>query len=788
MAISVSKKKPIDVNDHSHGQHLISITPEQLHRWRLPRALDEERKIIYQHKVELKLLSTLGTKEMKRWLRGGKQRTDTFDIGQYSIVTRLHQDENQSNKLQQLANAVRTTSEAVYNVAQARKALKQFGDFNQQVDDFLKNLDQQTENLKQAVSGGIRPRQYQFGEIIDRGDCYIPLDFASPFISLYTSVEGLNSTDEAVEDLSELFGLELDSPLSDITIDGRTNWHSVRPRPTNSVPPEQLISQAWPSFQSLSNEPMSDWIEFRDRYGRCLFLVLHSESNVLPERRIILPNSEWQKAGYDRVFLLNVPPQKRPLPLLNHDLLCRNSKAPVLLVDHLPFAWHLIQNPPAAYHDHVIVSWYGDLEGARTADWEALRNRNVAFLRCQGLEPKEDPRARTRSLEHALEVKALVSSLASDFKEYVMCVDETQYQPSCSISLEDLDYLAKKYGPNVPTASKNQQRSSPSTVSCVSEVGNVQPAGPLILPAIAEKTVSLLYSEPGLGKTWMAIGLSVALAAGQKFVGKWQAPQKGRVLYIDGELGEDLLKQRVGKVVSSFGISSDNPEVNQRLFFKSLAADQIDLSETEGQNNIREMLHEIKSMPQGGKVSLLVVDNLLSLTGFSDTGKTWNGLFSWLRELRNAGMAILIVHHANRAGTQRGTDIKRAAVDNVFRLQHEPGAKENDLAMSIHIEKGRELDQIAKNSMRFCFTPGAKRPRWRQLKQQTQSERGKGQDEQRRQRIAELTEQGWSLGEIAKDLNCHRTTVARLKKRYGLSGQYTKRSDYWDQADNESEA
>src|SRR5262252_9537411 len=66
----------------------------------------------------------------------------------------------------------------------------------------------------------------------------------------------------------------------------------------------------------------------------------------------------------------------------------------------------------------------------------------------------------------------------------------------------------------------------------------------LLDPILSSNTLALLYGPRGLGKTFVALGIAWAAAAGGSFLG-WQASRAHRVLYIDGEMAASDMKQRL---------------------------------------------------------------------------------------------------------------------------------------------------------------------------------------------------------------------------------------------------
>lgn len=94
---------------------------------------------------------------------------------------------------------------------------------------------------------------------------------------------------------------------------------------------------------------------------------------------------------------------------------------------------------------------------------------------------------------------------------------------------------------------------------------DLPPRTAILSPWLLVKGAVLIYSWRGLGKTYFALSLAYAIATGSDFLG-WKAPQPRRVMYIDGEMHAEVLKERL------MGLEAAQPlEDPSRLQF--LAAD-----------------------------------------------------------------------------------------------------------------------------------------------------------------------------------------------------------------------
>jgi len=177
----------------------------------------------------------------------------------------------------------------------------------------------------------------------------------------------------------------------------------------------------------------------------------------------------------------------------------------------------------------------------------------------------------------------------------------------------------------------------------------------LLAPILPERSLAMLYAPRGLGKSWLALSIGVAVAAGAPLL-RWSVPRQRNVLYVDGEMPLVSLQERLKAISVPFG--TDIPNAG----FRILAADQIEgginLSSEEGQLSLEPLLED---------VDLLILDNLLTLaSNISESASdAWVPIQNWLLRLRRQGIAVLLVHHAGTNGRQRGTSRREDALDRL---------------------------------------------------------------------------------------------------------------------------
>jgi putative DNA primase/helicase len=261
-------------------------------------------------------------------------------------------------------------------------------------------------------------------------------------------------------------------------------------------------------------------------------------------------------------------------------------------------------------------------------------------------------------------------------------------------------------------------------------------------PILAREGLAMLYGPRGLGKTFVAMGLAWAAASGGSFL-KWQAHRPHRVLYIDSEMPVADLRKRLAMLGSA--------PPGLRFMMASLSPSGLPDLGTEAGRQVLE--HCWPEPPE-----LLVLDNLSGMVGrVSGDPDSWNGLQPWLLSLRRRGVAVLLVHHAGKDGTQRGTSRREDVLDLVLALRRPAAYTPADGArFEIHFEKARGLFGDAADPFEARLVTdgnGLARFQWGSLATTDFD------------RAVPLFQAGLSLGEVAAELGLSKTTCYRLRQR-----------------------
>jgi putative DNA primase/helicase len=267
-------------------------------------------------------------------------------------------------------------------------------------------------------------------------------------------------------------------------------------------------------------------------------------------------------------------------------------------------------------------------------------------------------------------------------------------------------------------------------------------------PIIPEKGLAMLYAVRGTGKTHVALGICFAVAAGTKFL-KWSAPKPRRVLLVDGEMPAAALQERLASIVESAPNVELAPE-NIRI----LAGDLI---EQGGIGNLASVEVQAELEPWLEGVDLLVLDNLSSLTAVirDNDAESWGPIQEWLLRLRRRGVSVLIVHHAGKAGQQRGTSRREDVLDTSISLRRPTDYNPTEGArFEVHLEKARGV--LGENARPF------------EAKLETRNGEAvwttRDIEDANQARVRALLDDGLSIRDIADETGIPRSTVHRIKK------------------------
>jgi hypothetical protein len=234
--------------------------------------------------------------------------------------------------------------------------------------------------------------------------------------------------------------------------------------------------------------------------------------------------------------------------------------------------------------------------------------------------------------------------------------------------------------------SKGQKAPILSLNSCVLDFEELLkadlPDRKMILPWLPEGGLVLIAAKRGLGKTFFGISLGLSAAKGLPFM-KWAIQKSVGVLYVDGEMPLSDYRERV----SNF--TDEIPEgslitLNHQMFYEQWDRD-LDITCPDVQNSM------IRLMDSHPEVRLVILDNLSSLAKIpEDKSDDWREKFlPFLIKCRRREVAVVLIHHTNKAGDQRGTGAREDHLDTSILLKPVGGEDNDGAYFKVEFTKSR---------------------------------------------------------------------------------------------------
>ena len=213
---------------------------------------------------------------------------------------------------------------------------------------------------------------------------------------------------------------------------------------------------------------------------------------------------------------------------------------------------------------------------------------------------------------------------------------------------------------------------------------NLPPRKMILSPWLPSQGLVMIYAPRGIGKTFLALSVGYVVASGGSIL-KWKAEEAKKVLYIDGEMPQITMQERLISIARS---SEKTPPDDSyfRLVTPDLQRDGTfirDLATKEGQGDAEELLHD---------TDLLILDNISTLikSGGENESESWIAMQEWSLSLRRAGKSVLFIHHAGKGGQQRGTSKREDVLDSVISLKRSKDySPSQGASFEVHFEKSR---------------------------------------------------------------------------------------------------
>lgn len=331
----------------------------------------------------------------------------------------------------------------------------------------------------------------------------------------------------------------------------------------------------------------------------------------------------------------------------------------------------------------AVSSWYGGFETLFAVDFSPLQNRQVVFvLRDNSL----------KSFQLAYSLKVLLEQRSRPCSRLTFAIPDTPHfreysQEELSKKAEESGYELQKS--DLPISDTPSELADSIYLNDLEQLtGEEEPF--LMRPLIRRASVTMIYSEPNVGKTFLAQSMALAMLNGTSLLNLksslWRAERPLRVLYIDSEMSQRGFFKRL-RMLQRYYTDPSNRKI--KLEYKLVAKNNWNLAGEDVTH--RDLVSSMLHLGTKEQIDIVFFDNLSTLTYGNDSQKSWMTFFSWLRELANNGVASCCLHHAAKSGEQRGTSLRSATVDNIIRLRRAlPGLRRN-LALTVTVEKARDV-------------------------------------------------------------------------------------------------
>ena len=270
---------------------------------------------------------------------------------------------------------------------------------------------------------------------------------------------------------------------------------------------------------------------------------------------------------------------------------------------------------------------------------------------------------------------------------------------------------------------------------------DLPPRKHIISPWLPEQGLAMIHARRGVGKTYVALSIALAVASGKSFL-RWNVEAPRGVLYIDGEMPAVTMRDRIIRL----GTKNDwIPKADFKIINPDLQSNPLSLPNLalkEGQESVNKLLTE--------DIKLIIVDNISCLVRGTQENEasSWESTQQWALQQRALGRSILFIHHSGKTGLQRGTSKREDVLDTVIALEPSTN-KNNDEGASFKIvfEKARSFFGRQAKSFEVKLSDGI----WEE-KQTTYD------------KVVQLANQGLPQNKIAHAIGKHKSTISRHYK------------------------
>ncbi|OOY27920.1 hypothetical protein BMI90_08430 [Thioclava sp. L04-15] len=200
---------------------------------------------------------------------------------------------------------------------------------------------------------------------------------------------------------------------------------------------------------------------------------------------------------------------------------------------------------------------------------------------------------------------------------------------------------------------------------------NFRPREPVIEPWLRTEETAVIWAPSGVGKTLLCLSLALAVSGGGS-VADWKAPKARKVLYIDGEMNQQDIRDRIELLMNNGAVDVPEPTIALRNLqiiarqAQEVGTEFYDITEEETQ---KDLLRRAKAK----NVELIILDNFTTLSDAlqdENASSEFKRVQDFFLQMKRAGIATILVHHANKNGRDmRGSTALATTFEVILGLQ-----------------------------------------------------------------------------------------------------------------------
>ena len=197
--------------------------------------------------------------------------------------------------------------------------------------------------------------------------------------------------------------------------------------------------------------------------------------------------------------------------------------------------------------------------------------------------------------------------------------------------------IEEQYKPEPREATKFEPITTASIDSLAKTIGEQTWFVDPIIPS-NDASLTMIFGYSGHGKSMFARNMLYAACVGKMNYGPFILTDKPRVLYLDLENGKRNVLKFLKQAKNTYGDAGD-----RFMMFAPFQHMDMNLKTEKGISVLEDLINQTKP-------NIVCIDTVrTAFVGMSENeGKEWSDINSLILQLRNAGISVVLVHHANK--------------------------------------------------------------------------------------------------------------------------------------------